>query len=656
MSARRFWRTFPILINRGRGDRVSAICGWVEPGSRVDGSPSPELVAGLDAMLQAGRQRGPDGRSRWMEARAALGHLALHVTPESPFENHPLVDEEAGLVLVADARLDNRKELVDRLHPPLDLDGREVPGGDGLAISDTALLLAAYRRWGTECPARLIGDFAFAVWDVRRRRLFAARDPMGIRSFYFRRESRRLLFATEIQQVLAVVGVPTRIFEPAAGAFLVGGLERPEWTFYAGIEQLPPGQAILVADEGLRRWRFWNIDPSERIRYRHADDYTREFRQVLDSAVQARLRSRSGSGILLSGGVDSGGIAVAASRALRKEQKPPGVSLRAYSHAFDELADSDERHVSEPLARHLGIPVTDVPCDDTWPLKDFPLHGPHPDDPWMEVYQVMNARMYRTVADDARDVVVAGYRGDEVVGDWILDVPGLLLSGRAGRALRELAAYRTQGRGSVVRFAQREVLAPLFGRPPPPVPPSWTPPSWLTDRVRGQIDLPALLRARAPEPPMDGPRGERYSRIFRYGGARAAVHERRAAAGFGLEYVDPWADVRIARFVLGIPQHLVNRVSEPKRIAIEAMRQELPPDLLGSFVKMAPSSLFLRGFRERERETVRDLFRDPLGTALGLYDRAAALDAFERFLQGLPTPHNFWWPLSLELWLRCHWS
>src|SRR5690349_3439820 len=123
-------------------------------------------------MLAALAQRGPDGAGQWIAGAAGLGQRMLWTTPESLHESQPLRNRRGDLVLTTDARLDNRPELIAALGL-----GNRPPG----QLSDGELLLAAYERWGEQCPGHLLGDFAFAIWDERRRILFAARDHLGIK-------------------------------------------------------------------------------------------------------------------------------------------------------------------------------------------------------------------------------------------------------------------------------------------------------------------------------------------------------------------------------------------------------------------------------------------------------------------------------------------
>jgi asparagine synthase (glutamine-hydrolysing) len=203
---------------------MSGICGIIHWDKR------PVNTAELELMAEPAAHRGPDGIHYRTCGQAGFAHLALHITPESVRERQPLAGPEGQALLVADARIDNRDDLIPILAEKELLAGPEA--------TDPEIILAAYRLWGTECPAHLLGDFAFAMWDASQQHLFAARDPMAMRAFYYRWDPRRFLFGTEVKQILAAPEVPARIFEPAVAAHLAGCFHHLDWTFYEGIAQL----------------------------------------------------------------------------------------------------------------------------------------------------------------------------------------------------------------------------------------------------------------------------------------------------------------------------------------------------------------------------------------------------------------------------------
>jgi asparagine synthase (glutamine-hydrolysing) len=161
---------------------MSAICGLIHTRGQ------PASIEEIQAMMAPMIQRGADGSATWLEAEAAVGHLALHVTEEDQRSCQPLYDAEAQLTLTADARLDNREELCELLG---------IAPHEGRVLADADLILRAYRSWGESCPTRLLGDFAFAIWDGRDRRLFAACDHVGAKSLYYLQGSGVFAFASE---------------------------------------------------------------------------------------------------------------------------------------------------------------------------------------------------------------------------------------------------------------------------------------------------------------------------------------------------------------------------------------------------------------------------------------------------------------------------
>src|SRR6267142_1308347 len=163
---------------------MSAIVGFYGR----DGQPVDR--ADLERMTASLAHRGPDAAGVWNNGPVGLGHRMLWTTPESLHEQLPLTSKSGDLVITADARIDNRDELITAL---------------GLAhwahgeIPDSELILRAYEQWGEDSPKRLLGDFAFAIWDERRQTLFCARDHCGVKPFYYYQSARALLFASEIK-------------------------------------------------------------------------------------------------------------------------------------------------------------------------------------------------------------------------------------------------------------------------------------------------------------------------------------------------------------------------------------------------------------------------------------------------------------------------
>jgi len=644
---------------------MSGICGVIH----LDGAPvEPEI---LKEMAKAAAHRGPDGIRYWTDDNAGLAHLALNITPGSLREQQPLVSRGNDLVLTANARIDNRGELIRALGAKGYLPEAEPTDGE--------LILAAYRCWGEECPARLVGDFAFAIWDAGRKRLFAARDANGMRAFYYRSESRRVLFGTEVKQILAAPNVPVRWFEPAICAYLASCYGPPEWSFYDGICQLPPAYALVADKRGHRTWRYWDIDPDYRIEYSSEDEYVEHFLDIFKEAVRCRLRSVKPVFISLSGGVDSGSVASTAGWLLQRDSEGSLPGFHTYCYAFEdcfeELAQCDERHISTGIANHYDLPVTDIPADTSWPLKDYPAHSPDRDDPVELFARVLWDQVLATARAEGMGLGMSGGYGDRMVGGLgqeETDTLGLLQAGRL-RALwselRALSHRHNVSTGWIVMSQLLWNLSPqgtkwaldksrkMWGYKPYP--------DWVRSDFAERVGLDEILRYHEePRPNLRSlSRRERYKAIFDFRQGRVNVTTDRMFARFGLGYADPWSDRRLASFVLATPQWRIQRVQTRKRIARQAMRGIMPEQVRREMGKTSLFPLYKQAFREQQgKDTALSLSRGSVAAAVGYIDedifRRHLHDQVQQILSGKKPSASgeIWKTLAVEMWFRQHWT
>lgn len=615
---------------------MSGICGVLS----VDGAPvAPGTLA---ALTRAGTHRGPDGVRVWEGTGAALAHLALHVTARDARETQPLVD--GNLVLVADARIDNRSALRRALRDEL-----RTP-----APTDAELILAAYRHWGTDCARHLIGDFAFAVWDTEARRLFAARDPMAMRALHYAATPTHLLFATDVAPLLAAPGVRARPALSAVAAHVAGVPMASDQTFFEDLRALPAAHALSADRDGVRTWRYWDIDPTERISYADEDEYVDHFRELFAEAVRCRLQDTDQAGLFLSGGVDSGSIAATAGW-LREQGRLDGPPLRTYSWAFPTLAACDERAISSLITTRYGQPATAID------VEAIPLIGPDPathpdrDEPFTGVYQALLHAGLTTARDDGARLMLMGHRGDLVAGEPIYGYADLLRHGRLrtfGRELRHHAQLWDESAWSLFqRYAWGPWKASLrerLGRTVhAPVLPSWM--------------EPALRDALAPPsaPPWPTPAGLGPDRRQRYWALLGPFHMRtatwleRLAARAGLAYADPWSDRRLVSFALAVPPRVFCRAGYIKQLPRRALAGIMPEAARRRVQKVNPEPLWRRSLVEHARPYVESVCSALHSEALGWVDGAEVQHHCRRYYQD-ETRAEFplWDVLTLDLWLR----
>lgn len=628
---------------------MSGLCGI----ANWDGSPvSADLIASMMAVTP---YRGSDGKSIHTDGITGFGYLGRQESPESVGETQPLVHSPTGVVLSCDLRLDNREELPQP-------EGFE---GGGRTFTDAELVLASYLKWGEACVSQLLGDFAGVIWDPRSRKIHLFRDPMGMRPLYYRAGSRRLIWASELKQILAVSGVEKKLNETSVAIHLAGSQMPLGMSFYEGIEQVEPGQLVSAGTGGVTPRRYWSIDCGTRIWYRREQEYVDHFRELLQRAVSARLRSTKPVGISLSGGMDSGSVASLVGRLREKEPGRYSPGFRAYSWAFEELQQCDERAVSRMITDRYGIPTVNIPAEESWPLKDYPEHSPDEDSPFFGMYQVLIDATVAAAARDGVGVLLSGDRGDLMVGGYVPDLPGLFLSGRFGALLKEFEMVeKISGRSfpSVLRGSLARPLLALaaasLGRKSRPWYPSFglhAPSHIRSDFLEKKSPPPELPFSMSCNSPDRAVR-IRHENVFTELHFQGMVWSERTNARQGVGFADAWSDRRIAEFVLSVPQHLLHRLHDHKRIVRRALSGIMPPEALASAGKVSPRPLYVQALREKSRSTVESLSTDMRVAERGYIDGALFRSQMKKLIHGEIEMFNLWPTLSLEMWLRRYWK
>lgn len=315
---------------------MNAICGVLH---HEDGAALAPMLAKIDALGSSG--------DSWRDGDVAFG-VRCRAEPADA-EAELRVDAAAQIAVVANCRLDNRAELCDALG---------LRAAERRAHANGDLLLLAWRRWGEACPTRLLGDYAFAVWDAKRRALFCARDPVGIKPLYYALTATSFAFASTVEAVLAAPSVGSQLDDATVAAWLTRvSFVSPTHTFFKAVRKLPAGHC-LTATHGnppaVKLHRHWC--PEQTASYaestRRTDaDYAEELRYLSRQAVKARLPTAGRVGTHLSGGLDSSSVTVHAARELVAQGRPPPL-------AFSWLPA-----VAAPQPRELEYRLVQAVCD-----------------------------------------------------------------------------------------------------------------------------------------------------------------------------------------------------------------------------------------------------------------------------------------------------
>ncbi len=587
----------------------------------VNGDRAPVDAALLRRMTEALAHRGPDSLRTHAVGGAGVGH-ALNVVSADASRDAAQFFVGDDLWLSGDFRLDDRETLISALRSRNESVTRDV--------SDAALLLATYRAFGTDCVKHLRGDFAFALWEVKKKRLFLARDHFGVKPLFYARRNDTLSACSAIDAMLLLPFVSDDLDDQAIAEFLTTGLIMSvDASAYADIRRLPPGHALEFENGSLRTWRYWSLPVPEEIRYRNSDQYGEHFREVMQRSVDDRLTNDS-VGIHLSGGMDSAVIAATVKNSAKQ------VRIRGYTVVFSHLIPDEERRYASATASHLDFPVEFTSADEFLPYAEWskspePIHDP---------FFFNQRKQYRELMTHSR-VALSGHGGDELMlGSYVADLFGRLpLSRIAGDLLGCLFIHRIRppiGMGTVRRRRRR---GPTPGR---------LPPAWIRRELIQRFDLSRRVAEWSADwAPSKHPLRPQAYRYYTSPAWPSMLEQEDANfTGQPVEVRYPFFDLRVAEFLLALPPlpWCVN-----KHLAREAMANLLPDTVRRR--RKAPVSEDILTAHLRASGT-RRVAAVTIPPALSCYIDINELPPVEKLLSSADALWLRMAPLSLGLWLE----
>lgn len=272
---------------------MCGICGEY----RLDGSQP--LLSNIHSMMDKLEKRGPDSSGSYSDGALAFGHRRLSILDLSEKGNQPMMDPHLGLALVFNGTIYNHPELREQL---------KSRGHRFFSTGDTEVILKAYAEWGKECVKRFLGMFAFAVWDLKKKTLFMARDRMGIKPLYYSFGKQGIRFASSMPALLDTPNIDTSL-DPAAlhNLFTLHAVVPAPRTILNGVRKLEPAHSMTIHENGEHTLeRYWELDATRPESTRSEEEWIEAIHEALRVAVKRRNNiSDVPVGVLLSGGLDS---------------------------------------------------------------------------------------------------------------------------------------------------------------------------------------------------------------------------------------------------------------------------------------------------------------------------------------------------------------
>lgn len=529
-----------------------------------------------------------------------LGCRSKHTTKEAgDFVNE--VD------VIYDARLDDRSRLSDEL---------EVGHDAAACSSDGDLLRLAYLKWDEECVAKISGDFAFAVYDRRKRKFFAARDRFGVKPFVYGLKHDRFVFASEPKAILASGFFERRINYSAVADYLIRDFDDTSSTFFEDLKRLPPGHILTVESGKVVVKRYYELDRTVGRSGGDIREHAEELRRLFTKSIRNRMTVDSVTGVALSGGLDSSSIAVVANKVSIEAGRK---RIPTFSLVYDRIGECDERNYINAVLDRGDFEPNFLVADEFSPLRSLDEFASQADRPPIGVGQVASLGLYRFAASKGVNMILSGHDGDSAISYGYRFLNELAQKGRWAELFRQskalgpvfgLATHTLFGgywkkywwrpakrrfplvakiakkakslqSGSVDRQTSDEILIS----------------SWLTESFRKSVDFEDRTRKAADaklRQDVDS-RTDHFLAITAGGQAYALEENDALSARSGVELRYPFWDSELIEFALSLPGECKLQNGHNRYVMRVAMKDSLPPQVCWRPTKTDFTPAFMDG-------------------------------------------------------------
>jgi len=600
-----------------------------------DGAPIDEVELSRARDMLA--NRGPDGAGTWISGAVGLAHRRLSILDLSERGAQPMVD--GHLAITYNGEIYNFQDI----RAELTAAGHRFSTG-----TDTEVILAAYRQWGHDCLSRFNGMFAFALWDGASRRLWVARDRIGVKPLYYSLNHKRMVFGSTVKAVTAFSDVPRDISAEAADLYFQMAYIPAPHSIYTAVRKLEPGTWLECTPDGaVRMQRYWSLAPRGAEVASSIDEVADELEELLESSVRYRLISDVPVGAFLSGGVDSSTIVSLMARNTS--------AVRTFTVGFAE-ADFDESTHAHDVASRLGTQHVEAflrPEDLLEIAAEMPDHYDEPFADASAIPTLAVSRLARTevtvaLSGDGGDELFAGYpyyrhlrrldpwRGRlsaaapvlKAANEWPL--PHRIAMGLSALGQPNTSALYAYMRGPLKTRSYRSITTNFAASAA----------DWFDERLAADVPSADLI--------------ERFMDLDlrSYLVDDILVKVDRATMACGLEGRNPLLDYRVVEFARSLPQRLYISGVDDKLVLRRVLGRLLPAELF-SRPKQGFAMPIRHWFRGPLAPALRDALHGGWLTSSGFFKAGAIESLVDEHVSGRKNHENFLWAVYVfEQWYR----
>jgi asparagine synthase (glutamine-hydrolysing) len=604
----------------------------------LDGKPvDPAYLAKVKPVIAP---YGPDDEGAYAISNLSILYRAFHTTKESRRETQPHVSE-SGVVITWDGRLDNRAELIHCLRDVLTI-----------GATDVSIVAAAYEQWGTNCFAKLVGDWALSIWDAKSCSLTLAKDPIGARHLYYSIDSDHITWSTILDPLVLFAGKSFTLSEEyIAGWFSF--FPATHLTPYIGVNAVPPSSSVVIRAGKHTASKYWDFDPSIRIRYRADAEYEEHFRTVFAESVRRRLRSDSPILAELSGGMDSSSIVCMADTIIASGAGETP-RLDTLSYYDDSEPNWNERPYFAKVEEKRGCTGThiDLASQEGFMLPSDSDHfAPTPGSSTGRASEA-SRQIAACIETQGNRVVLSGIGGDEFTGGVPTPSPelaDLLARGHLEILAQQLKRWAINKRKPwfyLLFDAARGFLSPdLLGVPEHKRPAPWLNPAFVKRNRAALQGYTKRLKFFGPLPTFQENLGALEMLRRQLGCAvlpSEPVYENRY----------PYLDRGLLEFICAIPREQLVRPGQRRSLMRRALAGVVPDEILNRKRKAYVARATMAAI-SNEWTRFGELADRMVSDSLGIVDAEKFLEALQKVRQGRDMPMvTLMRTVGIESWLR----
>jgi len=585
--------------------------------------------------------RGHDGSRIWCDGQVAFGHQMLHTTSESLHEILPFEDIESGLVITADARIDNRKDLA----PKLGI-------ADNENLSDSYFILKSYEKWGEKCTEELLGDFAFAIWNKNNETIYCARDHMGVKPFYYYLSSDIFVFSTEFKALFSNSNVPSKLNEERVALYLLN-IRNKKSTFFESVYSLVAANFLIVDEKHSKISNYWEINPNSSIRMDSDEHYIQAFKEIFKEAVKCRLRSAFPIGFELSGGVDSSSIVCMANKIFTETNSMQ--RLNTFSYVFNDFPEVDERYYINKVADNVEIKKHYFSGDKVNPLKHISSILDYQGQPFFTPNMAIIWNLYEKMKSKEIRVLLGGNGGDEIISHGANYLPELAVTLRWKKLINEMYSISKHSSKNFLNLFFKYFMVPLV-------------PNTVKKIIRPYYDSNIFILNKEFAEKLGG---EDYLNQIKWQFIQHAdtakkhhyvlinLHHYvlemldRVSSAFFIEPRYPYYDKRLVEFCYGIPNEIKFRFGWDRYIQRIAMDGILPPEIQWRYQKTNFNPVYEKNLL-LESKLLEEMIYTDNKSIKDYVDVDILDDIYKKYVNGKADNNliSLWLSLILFLWLR----